>query len=131
MENQTILSVENISVSFHVRHRELKAIRNVSLELKEKETLAIVGESGSGKSVLTKTFTGMLEQNGNITSGTIRYKDKILSELKKDEEWEDIRGKEIATIFQDPMTSLNPIKTIGSQKSSSNTRRNQRKKRNA
>ena len=58
MENQTILSVENISVSFHVRHRELKAIRNVSLELKEKETLAIVGESGSGKSVLTKTFTG-------------------------------------------------------------------------
>ncbi|HAP9946327.1 TPA: ABC transporter ATP-binding protein [Enterococcus faecium] len=115
MENQTILSVENISVSFHVRHRELKAIRNVSLELKEKETLAIVGESGSGKSVLTKTFTGMLEQNGNITSGTIRYKDKILSELKKDEEWEDIRGKEIATIFQDPMTSLNPIKTIGSQ----------------
>ena len=56
----------------------------------------------------------MLEQTAT-SSGTIRYKDKILSELKKDEEWEDIRGKEIATIFQDPMTSLNPIKTIGSQ----------------
>lgn len=115
MGKKTILSAENISVGFKVRSSELRAIRNVSLELKEQETLAIVGESGSGKSVLTKTFTGMLEANGAITSGTIRYKDKILSDLKKDEEWEGIRGKEIATIFQDPMTSLNPIKTIGSQ----------------
>lgn len=115
MDKKTILSAENISVGFKVRSSELRAIRNVSLELKEQETLAIVGESGSGKSVLTKTFTGMLEANGAITSGTIRYKDKILSGLKKDEEWEGIRGKEIATIFQDPMTSLNPIKTIGSQ----------------
>lgn len=115
MEKATVLSVENLSVGFTVRNRELKAIRNVSLEIKEQETLAIVGESGSGKSVLTKTFTGMLEQNGKITNGTIKYQDKILSDLKKDKEWEGIRGKEIATIFQDPMTSLNPIKTIGSQ----------------
>lgn len=115
MEKATVLSVENLSVGFTVRNRELKAIRNVSLEIKEQETLAIVGESGSGKSVLTKTFTGMLEQNGKITNGTIKYHDKILSDLKKDKEWEGIRGREIATIFQDPMTSLNPIKTIGSQ----------------
>lgn len=115
MEKATVLSVENLSVGFTVRNRELKAIRNVSLEIKEQETLAIVGESGSGKSVLTKTFTGMLEQNGKITNGTIKYHDKILSDLKKDKDWEGIRGKEIATIFQDPMTSLNPIKTIGSQ----------------
>ena len=115
MVKKTILSAENISVGFKVRSSELRAIRNVSLELKEQETLAIVGESGSGKSVLTKTFTGMLEANGSITGGTVRYQDKILSDLKKDEEWDGIRGKEIATIFQDPMTSLNPIKTIGSQ----------------
>ncbi len=115
MAKKTILSAENISVGFKVRSSELRAIRNVSLELKEQETLAIVGESGSGKSVLTKTFTGMLESNGAITGGTIRYQDKILSDLKKDSDWDGIRGKEIATIFQDPMTSLNPIKTIGSQ----------------
>lgn len=115
MEKKTILSAENVSVSFQVRKKELKAIRNVSLELKEEEVLAIVGESGSGKSVLTKTFTGMLEQNGSLTGGTIRYQDKVLSDLKKDKDWEGIRGNEIATIFQDPMTSLNPIKTIGSQ----------------
>ena len=115
MAKKTILSAENISVGFKVRSSELRAIRNVSLELKEQETLAIVGESGSGKSVLTKTFTGTLESNGAITGGTIRYQDKILSDLKKDSEWDGIRGKEIATIFQDPMTSLNPIKTIGSQ----------------
>lgn len=60
--SKTILTAENISVSFQVRKRQLTAIRNVSLSLEEGEILAIVGESGSGKSVLTKTFTGMLEQ---------------------------------------------------------------------
>lgn len=115
MEKKTILKAEHVSVSFKVRDRELKAIRDVSLELKDQETFAIVGESGSGKSVLTRTFTGMLEDNGEITNGSIVYNDKELTELKKDKEWEGIRGKEIATIFQDPMTSLNPIKTIGSQ----------------
>ncbi|MCH4057364.1 ABC transporter ATP-binding protein [Lapidilactobacillus gannanensis] len=115
MTEKSILTVKDLSVGFHVRGRELKAIRNVSLELKDQETLAIVGESGSGKSVLTKTFTGMLEQNGYISHGTIDYDGQRLSDLKKDKDWEGIRGKEIATIFQDPMTSLDPIKTIGSQ----------------
>ncbi|MFC6314391.1 ABC transporter ATP-binding protein [Lapidilactobacillus achengensis] len=112
---ENILTVKDLSVGFQVRGKELKAIRNVSLELHDQEIFAIVGESGSGKSVLTKTFTGMLEQNGSITHGTIDYKGKRLSDLKKDKQWEGIRGKEIATIFQDPMTSLDPIKTIGSQ----------------
>jgi len=115
MENKTILKAENISVSFTVRDKELKAIRNVSLELKEGETLALVGESGSGKSVLTKTFTGMLDSNGSVKNGTVEYNGENLTNLKTDKQWEKIRGKEIATIFQDPMTSLNPIKTIGSQ----------------
>lgn len=115
MNGKTILSAKNVSVEFKVRNRTLTAIRNVSLDLKEGEVLAIVGESGSGKSVLTKTFTGMLESNGSVSDGEIVYDGKILSDLKKDKDWEGIRGKEIATIFQDPMTSLNPIKTIGSQ----------------
>ncbi len=115
MENKIILSAKNIIVKFKVRNRVLTAIRNVSLDLYEKETLAIVGESGSGKSVFTKTFTGMLETNGEVTNGEIIFEGKNLLENKKDKDWEKIRGKKIATVFQDPMTSLNPVKTIGSQ----------------
>mgnify|MGYP000898977188 CR=1 FL=1 len=114
-EQKTILQVNDLSVNFQVRGRTLKAIHHVSLDLKDQETLAIVGESGSGKSVLTKTFTGMLESNGRIAGGSIIYKGKHLEKLKKDKDWDGIRGKEIATIFQEPMTSLDPIKTIGSQ----------------
>lgn len=110
-----ILTAKDITVQFKVRDRVLTAIRNVSLELYEGETLAIVGESGSGKSVLTKTFTGMLESNGSITSGSIIYEENDLTQINKDEDWEKIRGSKIATVFQDPMTSLNPILTIGSQ----------------
>lgn len=115
MKDNVVLSAKDLSVDFQVRGRQLKAIRHVSLDLKDQEVLAIVGESGSGKSVLTKAFTGMLETNGYISNGTVTYEDKVLSNLKKDKDWEGIRGKGIATIFQDPMTSLDPIKTIGSQ----------------
>ncbi len=86
-----------------------------SLDLIEGEVLALVGESGSGKSVLTKTFTGMLEDNGRIAQGSIDYRGQDLTALTSNKEWEKIRGAKIATIFQDPMTSLDPINTIGSQ----------------
>jgi oligopeptide transport system ATP-binding protein len=79
------------------------------------ETLAIVGESGSGKTVLTKTFTGMLESNGRIHSGSILFEGKELTSIQTDKDWEKIRGAKIATVFQDPMTSLNPLKKIGIQ----------------
>ena len=85
------------------------------------EVLAIVGESGSGKSVFTKSFMGLLDANGSITSGTIDYygaddgKPIRLSDLKKEKDWLKVRGHEIAMIMQDPMTSLNPLKTIGDQ----------------
>lgn len=114
-ENKAILSVKDLVVAFDSRSRVLKAIRGVTLDLYENEVLALVGESGSGKSVLTKTFTGMLEDNGWIESGSIDYRGQELTTLKTNEAWESIRGAKIATIFQDPMTSLNPIKTIGSQ----------------
>ena len=113
--NNIILSAQDIVVEFDVRDRVLTAIRGVSLELVEGEVLALVGESGSGKSVLTKTFTGMLEDNGRIAQGSIKYRGQELTDLKSNKDWENIRGSKIATIFQDPMTSLDPINTIGSQ----------------
>ena len=114
-DKNVILSARDIVVEFDVRDRVLTAIRNVSLDLVEGEVMALVGESGSGKSVLTKTFTGMLEENGRIANGTINYRGQELTELKSNKDWEEIRGAKIATIFQDPMTSLDPINTIGSQ----------------
>ncbi|MBQ5987436.1 MAG: ABC transporter ATP-binding protein [Clostridia bacterium] len=114
-KRNVILSAKDIEVKFRVRDNYLTAIRGVSLDLYEGETFAIVGESGSGKSVFTKTFTGMLESNGSITNGSVMFHGKDLTKLKKDKDWEGIRGAKISTIFQDPMTSLNPIRTIGSQ----------------
>ena len=114
-EKKIILSAKDVEVKFRVRKNFLTAIRGVSLDLYEGETFAIVGESGSGKSVFTKTFTGMLETNGEISRGSIMYDGKDLTKLKTDKDWEGIRGAKIATVFQDPMTSLNPIRTIGSQ----------------
>ena len=115
-ENRNIIiSAKDVEVKFRVRDRYLTAIRNVSLDLYEGETFAIVGESGSGKSVFTKTFTGMLESNGTISNGSVMFHGKDLTKLKTDKDWEGIRGAKISTIFQDPMTSLNPIRTIGSQ----------------
>ena len=113
--SEIVISAKDIEVQFRVRDNYLTAIRNVSLDLYEGETFAIVGESGSGKSVFTKTFTGMLESNGKITNGSIMYHGQDLTQLKTEKEWASIRGVKIATIFQDPMTSLNPIRTIGSQ----------------
>ena len=115
MSNNVIISAKDIEVKFRVRDKYLTAIRNVSLDLYEGETFAIVGESGSGKSVFTKTFTGMLESNGTISNGSVMFHGQDLTKLKKDKDWEGIRGAKISTIFQDPMTSLNPIRTIGFQ----------------
>ncbi len=110
-----ILSVKDLVVKFKVRNKELTAIRHISMDLYNGETLAIVGESGSGKTVLTKTFTGMLESNGRIESGSIIFEGQELTALKTDKQWETIRGAKISTVFQDPMTSLNPLKKIGIQ----------------
>lgn len=116
MENKnTILSVKDLEVKFTVRDKTLTAIRKLSLDFEEGKVVAIVGESGSGKSVFTKTFTGMLDENGSITNGEIWFEGQDLTKLKTDKEWLNIRGKKIATVFQDPMTSLNPVRTIGYQ----------------
>ncbi|MBQ1534721.1 MAG: ABC transporter ATP-binding protein [Erysipelotrichaceae bacterium] len=115
MVNNPILSVKNLEVKFKVRDRVLTAIRNISLDFEEHKVVAIVGESGSGKTVFTKTFTGMLDINGEVTQGEVWFEGRNLMEIKDDKGWEEIRGKKIATVFQDPMTSLNPVRTIGYQ----------------
>lgn len=114
-EEKIILSANNVVIKFNLRGRVLTAIREASLELFEGESLAIVGESGSGKSVFTKTFIGLLDKNGWIDSGSINYKEYDLAKFKTEKDWLKIRGKEIAMVFQDPMTSLNPLKTVGKQ----------------
>ncbi|MBQ4090348.1 MAG: ABC transporter ATP-binding protein [Clostridia bacterium] len=110
-----ILSVKDLNLKFTLRGRELHAIRDVSLDLYKGESLAIVGESGSGKSVFTKCFMGLNDQNGFIDSGSIMYNGMDLAKMKDEKDWLHIRGGEIAMVMQDPMTSLNPLKTIGAQ----------------
>ncbi len=115
INNEIVLSVEDLVIKFNLRGQELTAIRGASLTLYKGESLAIVGESGSGKSVFTKSFMGLLDANGRIDSGSILYQGNDLAKYKTEDEWIKIRGKEIAMVFQDPMTSLNPLKTVGKQ----------------
>ncbi|MCD8203815.1 MAG: ABC transporter ATP-binding protein [Coprobacillus sp.] len=112
---EVLLSVRNLSVGFSVRGKRTHVIRDINLDVYKGQVLAIVGESGSGKSVFTKTFTGMLDANSIIYSGTVMYHGYDLTKLITNEQWANIRGKRIATIFQDPMTSLNPLLSIGYQ----------------
>ena len=114
LSQEPILSARDVEVTFSLRGNKLTAIRRTSLDLYEGETLAIVGESGSGKSVFTKCFVGMLDKNGSITHGSIMYNGEDLVQYSE-KDWLKIRGKKIAMVTQDPMTSLNPLKTIGYQ----------------
>lgn len=114
-KNDPILSVRDLNVKFTLRGQTLHAIRGISLDIYQGESIAIVGESGSGKSVFVKSTMGLLDANGYISGGSILYNGHDLTKFHTDEDWLKIRGKEIAMVFQDPMTSLNPLKTIGKQ----------------
>lgn len=110
-----MLSVRNLSVSFHTRTGIIRAVRNVSLDLQPGETLGIVGESGSGKSVTCHSMMGLIPMPpGRIESGTALFNGTDLLQCPE-RELRAIRGKRISMIFQDPMTSLNPYLTIGEQ----------------
>ena len=115
MDNNVILSIQDLNIKFTLRGQTLHAIRGVSLDLYDGECLAIVGESGSGKSVLVKSCMGLLDKNGFIDSGSIFYNGEDLATYEKGKAWEKIRGGQIAMVMQDPMTSLNPLKSIGWQ----------------
>ena len=115
MENDVVLSVRDLVVQFTLRGQVLTAIRGASLDLHKGESLAIVGESGSGKSVFTKAFMGMLDKNGSVKSGEILYDGMDLAKFTTEAEGLKIRGRRIAMVFQDPMTALSPLMTVGKQ----------------
>ncbi len=109
-----LLQVKGVRTSFFTDSGEVEAVRGVDFNLRKKETLGIVGESGSGKSVTSMSILNLLQSPGKVKKGEVIFKGEDL--LKKDKrEMIHIRGNEIAMIFQDPMTSLNPVYTIGQQ----------------
>jgi peptide/nickel transport system ATP-binding protein len=110
-----ILSVDKLNVSFNTRGAIIKAVNNLSFGLQKNEVLGIVGESGSGKSQTVLSLMGLLEPNG-VATGSVIFKNKEILGLP-DKELNKIRGNEVAMIFQDPMSSLNPYITIGEQMS--------------
>ncbi len=112
MEN--ILEVRNLTISFRTLNGSVKAVRNVSFDLHKGETLAIVGESGSGKSVTSRSIMGILSNNAIIEKGSIHFEERDLAKLRESE-FHKIRGSKISMIFQDPMSSLNPIMKVGNQ----------------
>lgn len=113
-----VLSVRNLTVSFKTHGGLVQAVRNVSFDLHQGETLAIVGESGSGKSVTSKAIMGLLTPNAVIETGEIVYNGVDLVHLDESK-YAKYRGADFAMVFQDPMTSLNPVMTIGDQISES------------
>ena len=113
-EENKILSVKNLRVSFWTNNGTIKAVRGVSFDLYRGRTLAIVGESGSGKSQTSRAIMGILAPNKIIEEGEILYDGRDILRLKE-EELTKIRGSKIAMIFQDPMSSLNPIMKVGKQ----------------
>ncbi|MBM7568438.1 ABC transporter ATP-binding protein [Paenibacillus sacheonensis] len=111
---EQLLTVDNLRVSFHTRAGENQAVRSVSFRVGAGDTLGIVGESGSGKSVTAKAIMDLIAAPGEVLGGEIRFRGESLRGLPQ-KKWRQLRGNRIAMVFQDPMTSLNPVKTIGYQ----------------
>ena len=112
--SKTLLEVKNMHVSIHTDSGVIQAVRGVSFDLKESETLAIVGESGSGKSITNKAVMGLLPVGGRIDEGEVILNGRDISKFSE-KEMNKIRGAEVSMIFQDPLTSLNPTMTVGNQ----------------
>ena len=114
MEESKILDCRNLRISFRTLNGTVKAVRGIDFQLYRGKTLAIVGESGSGKSVTSKAVMGILAPNKIVEEGEILYGDKDLLQISE-EEFCKLRGSKISMIFQDPLSSLNPIKKVGIQ----------------
>ena len=113
-QKNKLLEVKDLKVSFFTPAGEVKALNDVSIHLKEGEVLGIVGESGSGKSVTAYSLMGLTAHPGKLIGGTLQFNGHEIEDMSE-KEMRKIRGKEISIIFQDPMTSLNPVYTIGNQ----------------
>lgn len=111
---ESLLSVDDLKVRFKTEDGYVSTVNGVSFDVEKGETLAIVGESGSGKSVTSLALMGILPANGEVYDGELRFEDKDLRNLTK-KQYRQLRGNEIAMIFQEPMTALNPVFTIGYQ----------------
>ena len=115
MQNPQILKIQNLNVSFSSKTEDIEVLHNVSFSIKSNEIIAVVGESGSGKSVTSLSIMGLLPKGiSKITSGSIEFEGKDLSNVSQ-KELQNIRGKEISMIFQEPMSSLNPSMKCGKQ----------------
>lgn len=113
-EKEKILQVNNLTISFRTGDGMVHAVRDISFYLNKGETLAIVGESGSGKSVTARSLMGILSPNAVVENGTILYEGVDLLKLKEDE-FHKYRGNKLGMVFQDPLSSLNPIMKVGKQ----------------
>jgi oligopeptide/dipeptide ABC transporter ATP-binding protein len=114
--SETLLEVDHLQVDFVTRRGTVHAVRDVSFTIGKGETLGLVGESGSGKSVTAQSLLGMIELPGRIVGGDVRWKGQSLVQPPRAAATiEHVRGREIAMVFQDPMTSLDPVFTVGSQ----------------
>lgn len=109
-----VLEVKDLVTTFRIDKKEYEVLRGVSFDLNENETLCMVGESGCGKSVTTLSIMGLLPNNGRIVSGSIKLNGEELTTMS-DKELNALRGKQMGMIFQEPMTALNPLLTIGRQ----------------
>ncbi len=109
-----LVDIKHEKLSFFTPVGEVKALNDVSIRMKEGEVLGVVGESGSGKSVTAYSLIGLTAENGKIMGGEVNFNGHRV-DLMSEKEMRGIRGKEISIIFQDPMTSLNPVYTIGNQ----------------
>lgn len=109
-----LLKVNNLETSFFTKKGEIKAVRNISFSIDKGTIVGIVGESGSGKSVTSTSIMGLIKSPGRIKNGEVIFKNEDLLK-KSNKEMNEIRGNNISMIFQDPMTSLNPVFTIGTQ----------------
>ncbi len=112
--SEVVVSVRNLETTFYSKYGPFRAVNNVSYDIHKGETLGIVGESGCGKSVTSFSLMQLIESPGKITNGQVIVNGRDLLKLKS-HEVEDIRGNEMAMIFQEPMTALNPVLTIGDQ----------------
>jgi oligopeptide/dipeptide ABC transporter ATP-binding protein len=110
----TLLSVEHLRVSFNTEDGVLQAVDDVNFDVNAGEVVAIVGESGSGKSVTAQTLMGLTRSKNSRIEGSVQFRGQELTNLS-DEELQDIRGQHMGMVFQDPMTSLNPVYKVGRQ----------------